>query len=182
MAKEIIFGTQKIKYIEQFDSSQYTLDHTHIKAIIDKTSQDGTGVTPDKRRNEISIQNGASYNYTFQLKVNGSQKDAIANLWQIKAKHAKYPSISIGVKRVNNVNKLAYKSGSESSQIIGDIGTHDIKVNCKKGELFVDNKKITTFDAPNTDDTIAKFGIEADKDCVDGNITSIYSDIKLELI
>lgn len=182
MSKEIIFGGEKIKYLEQFNSSQYTLSHygTRIKAVVDKTTQDGTGVTPHKRRNEISFRNGADYNYSFKLSVSGSQKNEIANLWQIKTKGEKYPRISLGVKRVDNKNKLAYKIGSQDSEIINETANvYLISVNCKTGELFVNGKRIAKFNSHSDENTIAKFGIEADKDRVDCVITAIYTDIKL---
>jgi hypothetical protein len=182
MSKEIIFGGEKIRYLQQFNSSQYTLsrDGTRIKALVDKTTQDGTGVTPHKRRNEISFRNGANYNYWFKLNINGSQKNEIANLWQIKTKGDKYPRISLGVKRIDNKNKLAYKIGSQNSKIIDEAASiYTIYVDCKVGELHVNGKKIAKFNSHSDENTITKFGIEADKDCVDCTITAVYTDIKL---
>lgn len=182
MSTEIIFGGEKIKYLKQFNPLQYMLSHngTRIKAVVDKTTKDGTGVTPHKRRNEISFRNGAAYNYSFKLSISGSQKNEIANLWQIKTKGDKFPRISLGVKRDGDKNKLAYKIHSSDSEMFNEItNTYLIFVDCKNGDLYVNGKKIAKFNSHNDENTIAKFGIEADKDCVDCTIIAIYSDIKL---
>jgi hypothetical protein len=181
MRVDVSLGGKTLSCLKQYCPTQYTVssDGKNIKTIVDKTTKDGTGVTPDKRRNELSFRDGAKYNYSFTLHIDGSQKNAIANLWQMKTKGEKYPRLSLGVKRVGDSTKLAYKVGSKDSAIIGDAGVHKVQVKCKTGELFVDGKKITTFDSKHSDDTITKFGIEADKEYVDSVITVMFKDISL---
>lgn len=176
-------GGLTIEYLSQFDSKQFSIENGGVKiqAVVDKTSGDGTGRTPHKRRNEISFRNGAAYNYTFKMQITGSQKETIANLWQIKQLGDKFPRISLGVKR-GDKEKLALKTGSAPSVVISDANVHNVFVDCKHGKLMVDGKQVCKFDTHSDNETIIKFGIEADVENVDKKITVIYSDIKLEKI
>lgn len=183
MAKRVSrkVGGEMLSILPQYNEKEYKInsDGTEIKAVVDTTSGDGTGTTPHKRRNEISFRDGCSYNYSFQLEIKGSQKDAIVNLWQIKQLGDKFPRISLGVKRVKGEDKLALKVGSDASTVIGDAGKHVIKVDCENGKLFVDGKQVATFKSHSNDETIAKFGIEADKEFVDKPITIFYKNLKI---
>lgn len=179
---EIILGGQKIKCQHQYEPKQYTFtkDGSIIKVWVDKTTGDGTGVTPHKRRNELSFRYGTGYNYSFKINTSGSQKNSIANIWQIKTKGETYPRISLGIKRVGTQAKFAYKiNGNDSKVIDDDSKVFNIVVDCKKGELYINGKLIAKFNNHCNEDTITKFGIEADKDNVDEIISVTYSDVKL---
>ena len=174
-------GGLNIDYLEQYNSNEFSINDkgTLIRATVTRKSKDGTGKTPDKRRNEISFRNGFSYNYNFKVQITGSQKNSIVNIWQIKKLGDNFPIISIGIKRDDGGNHLAYKIRENSSVVISDADKHDVVVDSKNGKLFIDNKLITKFKPYIGDSCICKFGIEADVSNVDQPIQVIYSNIKL---
>lgn len=179
----MFIGGLKIEYLKQYNSKEFDINDkgTLIKASVTHKSKDGTGKTPDKRRNEISFRNGFAYNYKFKVQITGSQKNSIVNIWQIKKLGENFPRISIGIKR-NEGNQLAYKKRDEPSITIDAADEHDIYVNCKDGKLFIDNKLVTEFKPYIGESSICKFGIEADIKNVDQPIQVIYSNIKLTKI
>lgn len=180
----MFIGGLKIEYLKQYNSKEFDINDkgTLIKASVTHKSKDGTGKTPDKRRNEISFRNGFAYNYKFKLQITGSQKNSIVNIWQIKKLGENFPRISIGIKRNEDGNQLAYKKRDTPSITIDDADEHDIYVNCKDGKLFIDNKLVTEFKPYIGESSICKFGIEADITNVDQPIQVIYSNIKLTKI
>lgn len=176
-----MLGNVNIDYLEQYNPKEFVIQKngTFIKAIVNKRSKDGTGKTPDKRRNEISFRNAFIYNYEFDIQIKGSQKNAIVNIWQIKKLGDNYPIISLGIKRQDQNEKLAYKKRDNSSIVIKDADTHHVVVDCKNGNLYVDKVLITTFKPYIGESSICKFGIEADDNNVDQEIVVTYSNIKL---
>lgn len=177
-------GGINIEFLEQYNPNEFTINDkgTLISATVTRKSKDGTGKTPDKRRNEISFRNGFSYNYRFKVKITGSQKNSIVNIWQIKKLGDNFPIISIGIKRGDSGNQLAYKKRDNPSITIDDANEHDVYVNCKDGKLFIDSKLVTEFKPYIGESSICKFGIEADYSNVDQPIQVIYSNIKLTKI
>ena len=177
-------GGLNIEYLEQYDSNEFQIKNkgTWISATVTRKTKDGTGKTPDKRRNEISFRNGFAYNYHFKVQITGSQKNSIVNIWQIKKLGDNFPRISIGIKRSDNGNQLAYKVRDNPSITIDDANEHNVFVDCKNGKLFIDNKLVTEFKPYIGESCICKFGIEADVLNVDQPIKVVYSNIKLTKI
>lgn len=174
-------GGLSIKYLEQYNPTEFQIKNkgTWISATISKKTTDGTGKTPDKRRNEISFRNGFAYNYKFKIQITGSQKKSIVNIWQIKKLGENYPRISIGIKRDEDGNQLAYKKRDAHSITIDDADEHDVFVDCKNGKLYIDTELVTEFKPYIGESCICKFGIEADVSNVDQPIKVVYSNIKL---
>lgn len=181
-------GGKSVRALTQFEplESKIDLDSGDVGAMeftVTTASKDGTCMTPHKRRNEISVQEGTCFHtYTFDICVTGYQEsDSIVNLWQFKTKSVHFPKLSIGVRKSGDRGVLAYKCGSQSSVKLNlDAHVwHSVHIDFNAGTLSIDGHIYVKKFEQHKQADIVKFGVEADKDAVHRNIAVKFRNIKI---
>ena len=158
VTKEI--GGKKVVYHAQYEKGSMDIGANSIRVKVAKKSGDGTGVTPDKKRNEISIQNAKDIkSYQFNVKASGNPGDNQANLFQITGVGQDQPLVALGIKN----GQLGLKVNGSDSQELGIKAQQgaNVKVNMKgdTGTITVGGKT-SKFDI-HGGEIIAKYGIES---------------------
>ncbi len=159
----------------------------NIYASIKPNTKDGSGNNKDRQRNEIAIKdqfkNGKS-NISFNLNLASKTNDTnnrIINAFQIKPQGTNSGAayVQVGVKN----GKVAYTVNGKNSiptNLPANTNTKvDIKMNNGQGTLYLNDKKITSFNVYSNNANV-KFGLEGSgKKHVKDTVSATYNDITI---